>query len=577
MNKTYIQTTAVLMLCVFSILKSMAQEKPGATVPWLTYEAESMKTNGTVLGPKYDPFLVETESSGQKCVKLNASQQFVQFKATKKANAIVIRYSLPDKPEGGGTTSTLVLYKNGKRMQDLDVSSRLTMLYGKYPFSNDPKMGKPRNFYDEVRTKDFPVNESDVVKIVREDKKGNTADFCIIDLVDLEEAPEPLKAPENALSVTDKEFMGNNFTGDYTQAFKQCVGKAWETKKSVWIPAGNYKITGEIMVPANVTIQGAGMWHTVLFGDDSLYEEEPSRRVKFYGNGSNIHISDFSIMGKLNHRDDTEGNDAIVGCYGTNSSISRLWIEHTKIGVWVENCKNFTVEDCRFRNTIADGINFCVGMTESTMKNCTARGTGDDCFAMWPATFILQKFKPGKNSIVHCTAQLPFLANGAAIYGGESNKIANCLFTDISPGSAILISTTFPIEDNKNNNTFSGTTLVENCDIKTSGGFDHSWDWRSAVQICLDKKDISGIELNNVSITNSLSDGIGIVSRLNKDKEPVLSNTVFKNVTVSKYSTGTKGKFAFYIDKNVRGSVTVENSKLSETKNESGGFTITTK
>jgi nigerose phosphorylase len=37
----------------------------GADLPWTTYEAEAMKSTGVVLGPKYDPYLVETESSGR--------------------------------------------------------------------------------------------------------------------------------------------------------------------------------------------------------------------------------------------------------------------------------------------------------------------------------------------------------------------------------------------------------------------------------------------------------------------------------------------------------------------------------
>ena len=49
--------------------------------------------------------------------------------------------------------------------------------------------------------------------------------------------------------------------------------------------------------------------------------------------------------------------------------------------------------------------------------------------------------------IRHCTGQLPFLANGGAIYGGADNRIEDCLFTDISAGCGILISTTFPTSD----------------------------------------------------------------------------------------------------------------------------------
>jgi len=216
-------------------------------------------------------------------------------------------------------------------------------------------------------------------------------------------------------------------------------------------------------------------------------------------------------------------------------------------------------------------------MAESTMKNCTARGTGDDCFAMWPATFLLNKFKPGKNTITHCTASLPFLANGAAIYGGESNKITNCVFTDISPGSAILISTTFPTEDPKTNNHFSGTTVIENCDIKTSGGFDHSWDWRAAISICLDKRSISGLDINHVNIENSLSDGISIVSRIDYQVKPELSNAIFKNVKISKSGIGAEGKHALWIDNTANGSVTIEGSTIADIKNEAKNFTVVNK
>src|SRR5690348_5289026 len=74
----------------------------GADIPWTTYEAEEMKTTGTVLGPKYAPFLVETESSQQKCVKLTAAGEYVEFTAQSAANAMVVRYSLPDSETGGG-------------------------------------------------------------------------------------------------------------------------------------------------------------------------------------------------------------------------------------------------------------------------------------------------------------------------------------------------------------------------------------------------------------------------------------------------------------------------------------------
>ena len=192
------------------------------------------------------------------------------------------------------------------------------------------------------------------------------------------------------------------------------------------------------------------MWHTTFVGDDELYGQ-PNRRVRFKLTGNNIHLADFAIIGKLNYRNDNEPNDGIVGVHAENSTISRIWVEHTKVGMWFYVCSNLVVDGCRLRDTLADGINFCVDTRNSVVQNCTTRNTGDDCFAMWPAAsdqgFVQQAPVPGSNVFRHCTGQLPFLANGGAIYGGANNRIEDCLFTDISPGCGILLSTTFPTAD----------------------------------------------------------------------------------------------------------------------------------
>lgn len=542
-----------------------AQEKPGAAISWITVEAETMKTNGIVLGPAYEPYRVETESSGQRCVKLQNKGQWVEFVAPAKANSMVIRVSVPDNNQGGGMHTTLGIYQNGQQVSQQSVSSKYTMLYGKYPFTNDPKAGKPRNFYDEIRLTGLRLSKGDVIRIQRDDRTGDDAGYCIIDLADMEEIPATGKAPDSSLSIADKVFKDSNTGNDYTEAFRKCIARAAATGKSVWIPEGTYQISGDILLPSNVVIQGAGMWYSTLMGNEEAYGDA-GKRVRFKGNGSNIHLSDFAIVGKLNYRNDNEPNDGIVGSFGVNSTISRIWVEHTKVGVWVENSQNLTVEGCRLRNTIADGINFCVGMSQSTMRNCTARGTGDDCFAMWPATFLKQEYTPGHNLITHCTGQLPFLANGAAIYGGESNQVKDCLFADITPGSAILISTTFPTENKEKgiNNNFSGTTLVDNCLIRTSGGFDHTWDWRAAVQVCLDRRDISGLEFSNLRIENSLSDGISIIANNEDGQIGVLSNAVFKYINVRGYGLGVDCKHEFWIQDEVHGNLKLINTPFLE-------------
>ena len=547
----------------------------GAEMPWTTYQAEAMKTNGKILGPTYEPYLVETESSGQKCVKLAAAGDYVEFRVTSAANAMVIRYCLPDSPDGGGISSSLRLSRNGRFLRTVPLTSKYTWLYGKYPFTNDPKAGKPRNFYNDARMKDLTFAKGDVIRL---QKSADDASYCIIDLVDLEQIAPALPMPTNSLSIVDFGADGKGQEDD-TEALKRCIAEAAKRHKVVWVPAGDYKLTGDIDMPSNLRIQGAGMWHTTFVGDDELYNQ-PERRVRFKVSGDNIHIADFAIVGKLNYRNDEEPNDGIFGARGENATITRIWVEHTKVGMWFFGCNNVVVDSCRLRNTLADGINLCTDTRNSVVQNCTTRNTGDDCFAMWPTasdpSFPQQASSPGSNVFRHCTGQQPFLANGGAIYGGANNRIENCLFTDIAAGCGILISTTFPTsnESRKIDNNFSGTTLINNCELLRCGGFDHEWGWRGAVQICMDRRSISGLNFNNVTIRDSLSDGFSIVGPGSKKGEGTLSNARLYDVHIPNYGVGTKGRHGLWVREDAEGSLTVVRSEILNIQNDSSTFTI---
>ena len=532
----------------------------GASVPWSTYEAENMDINGgTILGPDYTVNTVASESSGRECVQLNAAGQYVEFVAQGQANSIVVRYSVPDTASGAGTNYTLSLYTNGVLAAELPVTSVYSWLYGSYPFANTPSDGTPRDFYDEVRFIGLNINPGDVIQL----QKGaaDTASYYDIDLVDLEDVAAPLTQPANSLSVVSYGADPSG-TNDSTVALQNCINAAQMESKSVWVPSGTYQVTNLINLPSNATIQGAGMWYSTFVGNAALYANS-ARRVTFNGEGNNIHLSDFAILGKLNYRNDSEPNDGLGGSFGTGSSITRIWVEHTKVGAWLVNSLGLLINGCRFRDTIADGCNIDIGMKSTTVTNCTTRGTGDDCFAVWPTGYEPQTYTPGGNVFTFCSGGLNFLANGGSLYGATNNVIQNCLFQDTTYGCGVLISTTFSITNYFNGlvtNSFGGNTVVQNCEILRCGGEDPGFGWRGAVQLCLQNYSITGINLLNLNITNSASDGLDIIS---PGSGVSLTNTFAANVDISNYGLGVTGRQGIWAESGTVGSMLVSNSIIN--------------
>lgn len=561
-----------LLACVAFAPAAFAR---GADLPWTTYEAETMKTSGEILGPKYAPHTIETESSHQQAVTLAAATDYVEFTATAAANALVLRYGLPDAPQGGGLSASLQLLVNGQPVRTLALTSRYTHLYGNYPFTNDPAAGKVRNFYDELRVKGLAIAAGDVVRLQR---GADAEPACIIDLVDLEDVAPPLAAPAKAHSVRDFGAKGDGRTDD-SAAVLAAVKAARKSGRPVWVPAGDYKLTRDVVLPDNVTIQGAGMWHTTFVGDAKLYGQA-DRRVRIKLAGKNVRVADFAIMGWLNYRNDDEPNDGLVGAGCTDSEIARIWVEHTKAGAWIYNGTRLTITGCRFRNLIADGVNLCVSSNNSVVENCTARGTGDDCFAIWPVAadqgYDGHGTKPGHNVIRRCTGSLTFLANGVSVYGGESNRVEDCLFTDIGTGCGVLISTTFPTSDDarKIDNNFSGTTVVKDIELLRCGGYDHSWTWRGSFQLCLDRKSISGLAISDITIRDSFSAGLTVVAPGSAKGQGTLSHTRLERLAIDQGGLAGEQTGAVWIRADAEGGFELADAYLEGVANESKKFHV---
>jgi F5/8 type C domain/Abnormal spindle-like microcephaly-assoc'd, ASPM-SPD-2-Hydin len=213
---------------------------------------------------------------------------------------------------------------------------------------------------------------------------GDNASSYTIDLADFEQVAGALSQPSGSVSVTSQ---GADPTGvnDSTSAFNAATTAAG-AGGTVWIPPGTYNIPGHISVN-NVTIAGAGMWYSTVTGT----------APGFYGNSApsastNVHLQNFAIFGNVQQRDDSAQVNGIGGAM-SSSTVSNIWIEHDKVGAWMDGPMNgLTFSGMRIRNTTADGINFHGGVTNSTVTNSDIRNTGDDGITQGGGIQVGQRF-----------------------------------------------------------------------------------------------------------------------------------------------------------------------------------------
>jgi len=80
----------------------------GAQLGIVEQEAENATTNGTILPYDTTAYTLSSEASGRQAVRLTPGQ-YVAFTLTQRANAVTIRYAIPDAPTGGGIDAPLTV------------------------------------------------------------------------------------------------------------------------------------------------------------------------------------------------------------------------------------------------------------------------------------------------------------------------------------------------------------------------------------------------------------------------------------------------------------------------------------
>ncbi|MGW2521198.1 discoidin domain-containing protein [Streptomyces sp. NPDC001617] len=420
-----------------------AHAASGATLPFTSVEAESATGTGTKIGPDHTQGTLASEASGRQAVRLTSGQR-VEFTVPRAANAVNLAYSVPD-----GQSGSLDVYVNGTKLaRTLPVTSKYSYIdTGWIPGA------KQHHFFDNSR---LPLGQN----LQAGDKVAfqSTGTQVTVDVADFEQVDAAASQPAGSVAVTSKgaDPSGN---GDSTQAFRDALSAA--QGGVVWIPPGDYKLTSSLSGVQNVTLQGAGSWYSVV---------HTSRFIDQSSSSGGVHIKDFAVMGEVTERVDSNPDNFVNGSLGPNSSVSGMWIQHLKVGLWLMGDNdNLVVENNRILDTTADGLNLNGNARGVRVRNNFLRNQGDDSLAMWSL------YAPDTNSsFENNTVSQPNLANGIAIYGGTDIAVRNNLVSDTNAlGSGIAIS------NQKFLDPFSplaGTITVDGNTLVRAGAMNPNWN-----------------------------------------------------------------------------------------------------
>ena len=507
--------------------------KYGAKVAYSRYEA----TNAELTKAKrVDSTGLEStaiEASNQSYVELSSKDSAVTFKVAEAADALTVRFTLPD-----GANGKLAVKVNGKTVSTLDLTSKHAWQYvdGSVAHNYKTANSKARFRFDEVHTLlgTNKVKAGDTISLV---KVSDDSTAYGIDFIELEEAGAAIAKPAGAISITDKGAKANDGADD-TAAFNSALEEAKKTEaKTVYIPAGQYDFNGKLGVNGQgIKIVGAGMWYShIHFTADKQY----GGGFNFDHNSNNIVLSDFYMSSELTNRyDETKEKaqyKAIAGSLGKDSKVKNLWIEHFECAAWIgdyaaaaerKDTNNLTIENSRIRNNLADGVNFAQGTINSKVINSSVRGNGDDSLASWASTDDRTKAPITENNkFLNNTIELGWRAAGVGFFGGKGHEVSGNLIKDVFSGAGIRVNTVF--EGHNFDLNTSGISIHDNMLIRTGTSDDFYGKVRGSVDFERDRADIKGIAFTGNKIVAPFVTAETANFDLSNGANKIANNTVY--------------------------------------------------
>ena len=491
--------------------KEYSTDGYGAKMPYTTHEAENASVeNGATIQQSTDMESTAVEATNQTYVELPKKDAAVTFNVTEPANALNVRYTIPD-----GASGQLDVQVNGSSVGNLDLSSHSAWQYLKGDHEYDQAIdGSSARFrFDETRLllKDIQLKSGDKISLVK--KKDDNVPYGI-DFIELEQAPAPVAQGENSISIVDKGASANDDSDD-TAALLAAVEEAKASGKSVYIPEGRFNFDKQVNIEAdNLKISGAGVWHTQLhFTSDKRY----GGGIVFGHNSNGIELSNLYMDSNLTSRYNEDAQyKAISGTLGKYSKIHDIWVQHFEVGMWIGdydqtgNMKytdGLVVENARIRNNLADGINFAQGTKNSTVKNSNIRGNGDDGLAIWSSISDgTNAAAEENNKFLNNTIESGWRAAGIGIFGGKGHEISGNLIKDVFAGAGIRVNTVFAGHNFDLND--SGIKIHDNTILRSGTTNDLYKLHRGAIDFQQVRGTIKNVDVYDNKLLNTLADPV---------------------------------------------------------------------
>ena len=483
----------------------------GAKMPYTTHEAENATIeNGATIQQSTDMESTAVEATNQTYVELPKKDAAVTFNVTEPANALNVRYTIPD-----GASGQLDVQVNGSSVGNLDLSSHSAWQYlkGDHEYDQVVDGSSARFRFDETRLllNDIQLKSGDKISLVK--KKDDNVPYGI-DFIELEQAPAPVAQGENSISIVDKGASANDDSDD-TAALLAAVEEAKASGKSVYIPEGRFNFDKQVNIEAdNLKISGAGVWHTQLhFTSDKRY----GGGIVFGHNSNGIELSNLYMDSNLTSRYNEDAQyKAISGTLGKDSKIHDIWVQHFEVGMWIGdydqtgNMKytdGLVIENARIRNNLADGINFAQGTKNSTVKNSNIRGNGDDGLAIWSSISDgTNAAAEENNKFLNNTIESGWRAAGIGIFGGKGHEISGNLIKDVFAGAGIRVNTVFAGHNFDLND--SGIKIHDNTILRSGTTNDLYNLHRGAIDFQQVRGTIKNVDVYDNKLLNTLADPV---------------------------------------------------------------------